>query len=301
MTNDELTISQEALHLGQTLMAETNPIALRNIPETRAGDELFAYLLFKHHHGREPSKKMLFNDVIYRIKTSREILNPLRVFITDKEFVKYFIKAIVGDEHNVQKIAVLKNKHEIEHFDFPDRCCIKPTHASGYSIIRTGQERINKEEVKTWLDLNYYRTGREANYKTLTPKIIVESLAFNETNPNDYKMHCYNGKVKLIQVDINRYKNHTRAFYDTSWDRLNFSLSYPSTPIAVPKPKNLLAMIQVAECLAKYFEFIRIDLYSNGDRCLVGEITNCQGNANEVFKPAEGELIASKIIFSKQV
>jgi hypothetical protein len=58
-------------------------------------------------------------------------------------------------------------------------------------------------------------------------------------------------------------------------------------------------MIQVAERLAKYFQFIRIDLYSDGNQCLVGEITNCHGNANRVFYPAEGEIVASKLIFSE--
>lgn len=297
MTNDVLTISQEALHLGQNLMAGNNSIVPSRIPETRAGDELFAYLLFKHQHGRRPSKKMLFNDVIYRLKTSDEILNPLRVFVTDKEYVKVFVKAIVGDKHNVPTIAILKDKHEVERYDFPDRCCIKPTHASGHSIIRIDQEHINKEEIKSWLDLNYYRAGREVNYKTLTPKIIVEPLAFSN-NPNDYKMICYKGKVRIIQVDMDRKTNHKRSFFDTFWNKLNFTLTFPDTTGEVPKPKNLQTMIQMAECLAKYFTFIRIDLYSDGHECLVGEITNCPGNANEIFRPPEGEIIASKLIFS---
>jgi hypothetical protein len=64
MKIDELTISKEALQLGQSLMVGANSIALRDIPETSAGDELFAYLLFKHCHGCGPSKEC-FSTTLY--------------------------------------------------------------------------------------------------------------------------------------------------------------------------------------------------------------------------------------------
>ena len=38
-------------------------------------------------------------------------------------------------------------------------------------------------------------------------------------------------------------------------------------------------MLAVATSLSGHFNFVRIDLYSNGEECLVGEITNCPGGA----------------------
>jgi hypothetical protein len=42
---------------------------------------------------------------------------------------------------------------------------------------------------------------------------------------------------------------------------------------------------------------VRIDLYSNGDKCLVGEIINCSENAGGQSIPKSGEQVASIIIF----
>ena len=43
---------------------------------------------------------------------------------------------------------------------------------------------------------NYYNRSREANYKMLKPKVIVEELIFNDENIKDYKFFCYNLKPK---------------------------------------------------------------------------------------------------------
>ena len=60
---------------------------------------------------------------------------------------------------------------------------------------------------------------------------------------------------------------------------------------------NLAEMIRVAETLASHFSFIRVDMYSDGQACFVGELTNCPGNASRSFMPADGELRASQILF----
>jgi hypothetical protein len=41
----------------------------------------------------------------------------------------------------------------------------------------------------------------------------------------------------------------------------------------------------------------KLDLYSNGDKCLVGEIINCSENAGGQSIPKSGEQVASIIIF----
>jgi len=45
------------------------------------------------------------------------------------------------------------------------------------------------------------------------------------------------------------------------------------------------------------FSFVRVDLYSNGEKCLVGEITNCSENAGGQFIPKSGEQVASNMSF----
>ena len=147
------------------------------------------------------------------------------------------------------------------------------------------------------LSLNYYKSGREANYKYLSPKIIVEPLVFGSANPNDYKFFCVNGIPKLIQVDIDRYTNHKRTLLDINWNILEYSIAFQNSKQPPKKPNNYKEMITIAKKLSSLFSFVRIDMYSNGKICYVGEITNCHGGASEKFIPLIGEIKASKLLF----
>ena len=127
-----------------------------------------------------------------------------------------------------------------------------------------------RESLSKRLKRNYYHGKKEWQYKNIEPCIIGEKLLINTNGelPMDYKIHCFHGKVEVIQVDIDRFTNHKRNFYDQSWNLLPFSWSLwkdgqPlwNTGRALEKPKNLDEMISVAEKLSEVFKYVRIDLY----------------------------------------
>jgi hypothetical protein len=267
------------------------------LPENRFGDRLYAFLRFVHRHKRRPTQAPVFNDMLYQLKASGEISDPLRVFVSDKEFVKLFVKAVVGDEFNVPTLAVLRSPGEVDRYDFPPDCCIKPTQASGRVILRRNNEPVDRDCIKGWFALNYYRLHREANYKTLQPKVIVEPLLFNDTNLMDYKFFCYRGRPRMIQVDVDRYIDHRRRYFDSAWNELDFSIIYPRADKKVEKPANLERMLEVASKLSEAFSFVRVDIYSDGQSCLVGEITHCAEGAGGRFIPLESEQRISKLVF----
>ena len=276
-------------------------ILLSLIPKNRLGDRIYSFLFFVIRHKRKPGKTFLHNDVQYRIKTTDEILNPLRVFVSDKEFVKTYVKAIVGDQYNVPTIYVLRSIEEVDSYEFPDDCCIKPTQASGRAILRRNGEPISLEEIKSWFSINHYEFRREANYKSLKPKVIIEPLLFNDSNIMDYKMFCYNGEPKLIQVDIDRYINHTRKILDSNWNELDFSIMYERSEKHLERPDNFDEMLKVASALSEGFSLVRVDLYSDGNECLVGEITNCSDGAGGAFIPKAAERVASQILYNQPI
>lgn len=261
------------------------------------GDRFVAYVLFLMAHRRLPSRRMRFNDVLFRLKTSESIMNPLRTFVADKEYVKIYVRAIVGDAYNIPTLAVLRDADEIEAAEFPPQCCIKPTHASGAVIIRKNNEHVDRDQIKRWLSWNYYKTDRAVEYKYLEPKVIVEPIIFGNSNVEDYKIFCYHGAPKLIQVDIDRYIAHTRRFFDANWNDLDFSIIYPRSEVTVDRPRNLDEMLSISARLSEAFSFIRVDLYSDGETIYVGEITNCSEGAKGTFIPPRAEDITSELIF----
>jgi hypothetical protein len=268
------------------------------LPRNKAFDRIYQLSSFYRAHCRFPSNKMLLNDVLYRIKTSNEIVDTLRVFTSDKEYLKWYVGMAVGEKFNVPTLGIISNKNDLLTYKFPDKCVIKPTHSSGRVIVRKNGEKIDLKLISKWFDHNHYKSGREANYKFLQKKIIVEPIIFNNQNIVDYKIFCYLGKPKLIQVDIDRFSNHTRLFFNRQWKKQNFSISYPINKKAFTKPANLKTMLKLAASLSKNFSLVRVDIYSNGRECLVGEITHCSENAHGRFIPHSSEEMASKIIFS---
>ena len=176
----------------------------RLLPENRWGDRVYGFLLFCAFHRRRPNNSMTFNDVLYRIKTTDEILDPLRVFVTDKEFVKLYVKAVVGDEYNVPTPAVLRSIDEVRAYSFPSQCCVKPTHSCGKVILRKDGAPIDYNKIESWFSKNYYRDFREANYRLLKPKIIVEPIIFPDETLVEYMIFCFHGKPRLIRT----YEDH---------------------------------------------------------------------------------------------
>ncbi len=55
----------------------------------------------------------------------------------------------------------------------------------------------------------------------------------------------------------------------------------------VAVPRSFGAMRQVAECLAREFDFVRVDLYALGERIVVGELTHYPTGGSKVFEPPE--------------
>jgi hypothetical protein len=268
------------------------------LPSARWADYLMTLYWFVRMQRRLPKRDaMLFNDVLFRIKTSDDILNPVRSFTSDKELVKQYVAAKLGEHHNVPTIAVLRSLAEVRAFDVPRHCVIKPTHLSGTVILRRDGEALDFREMESWFGKNYYRSSREANYRYLVPKVIVEPFVFDDDNPNDYKFFCAGGRASLVQVDADRKMRHTRCFYDRHWNKQPFAMTYPMLEGDVPRPANLDLMLELAGKLSADIGFVRVDFYSDGRQALVGEITHVHGNVREFFLPRTGEAEVSRMLF----
>ncbi len=272
--------------------------ANRLLPHSQQADNLLTLAWFLRWHKRMPVKgRRMFNDVLYEIKTSGELVSPLRVKTTDKALVKEYVLEKVGAQYNVPTIAVLHSVEECEKFDFPSRCVIKPTHMSGPVMLRTNGQDIDRSKFRRWFATNYYHQTRERNYKSLVPKVIVEEFALGLDAPLDYKILCADGKPGLIQVHRDRFGAHGKNLYDVEWNLLPFEVLRANTKDAIPKPGNLAEMLEVASKLSRDFSFVRVDLYSDGKGIVVGELTHMPANLRAHFHPRSGEAIASRLLF----
>jgi TupA-like ATPgrasp len=271
------------------------------MPRNTTGDKICAHVEFVFNYRRWPARDNLFTNVNFRMKARGELADPLRVFVSDKELSKLFIKAIAGEGFAVPTLAVLRSMEEVRAYEFPDNCCIKPTHANGKVIYRCHSAPVDLDEIESWFRLNYYLKHREANYRTLRPKVIVEPVIFGKPGPLDYKVFCFEGAPKFIIVDFDRQADHKRRLFDVNWMPLPFSLSYPASVKTMKAPKTLGTMVDLAAKLSQSFSFVRIDFYTEGEAIFVGEITNLNAAANGRILPSSEEEHASRLIFGDLV
>ena len=265
--------------------------ALGALPANQTGDALFSAALFYKYHGRWPNLRAprLFNEHMLRLKLSPAAVEPLRQFVTDKEHVKLYVRATVGEIHNVATFAVHRRLEDAVAYAYPVPCVVKPTHLSGEVIIRRDEYAvIDPGTLRRWFAARYYPLKREPNYRHLAPKVIVEEcVPFGGADgPDDFKFFCFFGRAQFIQLDEGRFGAHRRRMYARDWTPLPFTLTRAPSEVR-PTPPNLEAMTAVAERLAAPFEFMRVDLYSDGSRILVGELTSYPGNCASPLIPFE--------------
>ena len=264
------------------------------VPLDRLGDRLCAYMLFVLNHHRTPSDRLLLNDVLYRMKTTDEILSPIRVYVSDKEFVKLYVRDAVGDRYNVPTLAVLRSPEEAATYPFPADCCIKPTHASGATLFRRAGSAVDLRVIREWFALNYYLADREANYRDLRPKVIVEPILADRPDDLNYKIFCWRGEPRLVQVGLIQKSHDPRRYFDTRWSEI---VPDGVEAASLPPPERLDEMLWLARRLSQPFDLMRVDLYALPDAVLVGEMTNCHWSASDRFRNFAFERRLSQVVF----
>ena len=148
----------------------------------------------------------------------------------DKYEVREHIAKMLGEEYLVPLLGVWDNPNDIDFDKLPNQFVLKCNHNSGLGMcICKNKDALNKEQVindlKKGLAQDYYLTGREWPYKNVRRKVIAEKYLVDESGVElkDYKLYCFNGKVKLIMINSDRNKEcSTKAdYFDADFNHLN--------------------------------------------------------------------------------
>ena len=237
-------------------------------------------------------------------RTFNEKLNWLKIYnkhpeyskMVDKKEAKEYVASIVGDKYIIPTLAVYDKVEDIDFEKLPKQFVLKCTHDSGSVVVCKDKSILDKgaaiRKLKKGLRSNFFTITREYPYKNVKPRIIAEQ--YMEDNPDsqdltDYKLMCFNGKVKCSFTCTSRYaKDGLKVtFFDTNWERMPFERHYPAEPNQICKPKSYEEMTKLAEKLADKIPFVRIDFYEIKGKPYFGEMTFFPGNGMEEFTPEE--------------
>ncbi len=211
--------------------------------------------------------------------------------VSDKYGVRNFVQSHVGEEILNKVYYVTDDPETIPFEELPNEFVIKPTHGSGWITVVDNKEQKDIEKIRTkcseYLSEKYGGIKGEYWYCGIKPRLLIEERLKDEdgNTPPDYKFFVFHGDVKYIQVDYDRFSDHTRRFYDRNWNPLEFELKFPLGPVT-EKPSTLSKMITISETLGNEFDFVRVDLYEiNDEKVVFGELTVAPGSGGERFRP----------------
>ena len=245
---------------------------------------------FKKNFGRYPdlSNPCTLNEKIHWLKLYDR--TELHTICADKLAVRDHVAKRIGQDYLVPCYFNSDNVRDLKAENFPENTAfiIKTNHDSGGGIVVEDRDQADwkriRGDIKFRLSKNYYYRTREWQYKNIPPKILAEKLLVDSKNgtPWDYKLHCFNGKVEIIQVDISRgTPNQCRNWFDVNWETMpfewparlktgGFSSTYKGE---ISRPKLLDKMIELSELLASDFDYVRVDWYEVDGKLYFGEIT----------------------------
>lgn len=248
-----------------------------------------------------------FNEKVrYKILADRR---PLLTTFADKLAAREYVESNVGASVLSELYAVTSAPETLVGAELPREFVVKPTHLSGACVLvadfappqqelpskdgwvqaMVRPERLSWDRLtglcQDWISRPYL--WNEWAYRNVPRRILVEELLDDAGGvPSDYKLFVFHGRVRMIQVDLDRFEAHTRNLYTPDWERLDVEYGCPGG-MDVERPCRLPEMLDIAERLGADTDFVRVDLYCLGRRVVFGELTNYPLAGSGEFRPPE--------------
>lgn len=258
-------------------------------------DEKYLKKIYKMRTGEtlNLSDPKTYNEKIQYLKLHDR--KPEYSIMVDKYLAKEYVGEKIGLQHIIPLLGVWDRFEDIDFSKLPDKFVLKCNHDCGGVVIckdkKSFDKRAAKKKLKKHLKQNFYYYGREWPYKNVKPRILCEQYMEDavDNELKDYKVMCFSGEPKYIQVHSGRYtdKQH-QDFYDTDWNKTNISQTggmkkFQSSDVYAKRPVNLDLMIEFSRELSKEMRQARIDWYEVNGQLYFGEITLFDGSGFVLF------------------
>ena len=196
----------------------------------------------------------------------------------------------------------------VEDIDFdtlPNSFVLKGTLGSGGNDVIIVKDKAQadipdiKKKLVQWLERpsRGKNSGREWVYENKPHRILIEKYLTDSNQLNgivDYKFFCFQGKVKYVVLDVDRYIHHRRNIYTANWEYLPVSTDHETYGDTIHLPGLFETMKHVAETLSRPFPAVRVDLYQVNQQIYFGELTFYPWSGYVTFTPDEFDFTLGK-------
>lgn len=217
--------------------------------------------------------------------------DPRFPVVADKVASREWVAQRVGEQYLVP-LAGIYGYHELELLEIQPGHVVKCANRSGGVYFTSDIDPDDRESfiarLRRDLDFDFASWTGEPWYARIPKRVIVEKSLVDEQGnvPADYKFFVYDGRVRSIQMHIDRFGDHKRAMFDRHWELIPLGDAIPDC--MPPRPGQLEKMVEIAETLGREFDFIRVDLFEiGGERIYFGELTVAPGSGLTRFQPVD--------------
>lgn len=238
-----------------------------------------------------------FNEKLMWIKLNED--DNFKAKCTDKYEVRNYVENL-GLKNILNELYFVYDRVEDINFDeLPNSFVLKGTHGCGCNIICSDKSKLDKTDaiikLKKWMQTDYSLLSAEPHYAKIKPRIVAEKFLGEQGGlpPIDYKIHCFNGKPKLIEVVLDRSINETKLiFLDMDWNILPYNKHSLNFKGNIKKPERFNEMIEISKKLSNEFTYVRVDLYYYLNYIFFGELTftPCACCHTHLFENADYEI-----------
>lgn len=263
----KMLIIKKALRTGFATVAKTSPVI---------ASKLIYYKTFKKRLNLKNPKT--FNEKLMWLKLNED--DSLKAKCTDKYLVRDYMSKLGYSNLLVDLYKVYECVEDINFQELPNRFVMKCTHGSGFNIICTDKDKLDKDQakhrLKRWMKTDYSLISCEPHYAKIKPRIIVERFLEESDRdaPIDYKFHCFQGKPQVIETVLDRWIPEKKdMMFNCNWELLPYNNDSVNFQKIIKKPERLNEMLEIAKNLSEAFTYVRVDLYYCNNEIYLGELT----------------------------
>lgn len=199
---------------------------------------------------------------------------------TDKLRCREMVADLCPGLRQKRVLAVFGAEEQFTLEGLPRSFVLKPNHASGMNVFvydkRRADERLLRDLVGWWLELDYSEISCEPCYRGIRPKVFAEELVLNARGypPPEIQFFCVHGRVAFIEYLMVR-EETDGPLCDREWRRLPVWYPLEECEPDAPRPDALEEAIAIAERIAAGTDFVRVDLIHLEDGGLMFNETAC--------------------------
>lgn len=216
--------------------------------------------------------------------------------LADKVLVRDIVRERVGGDVLIPLLGVHERLDDGTLEALPRSFVIKISNASKWNEIVFDKDAMDRHRTIRYFNRKvrkrYSRKFGEVHYDYCPPRILVEELLLDDGRlPWSTYFFCYNGSkgfdfALCITSPDGKHKGH----YDSRRNLIEGNLEPGMEEIHV-HPGNFDRMVEIARELSRGIDFVRVDLYSTGERVFFSEMTFTSGAGLKVIEnPVRAEM-----------